>query len=206
MVKNINEPQNQGTFYTALLVEKKVGRPNLEFLLKELADDESFFLICYALFHHDAEISIGASLVLGHLRDSRALAYLLRALLTTDLKRAEAVMWALGEIGDEISVPFLLKAINARFAIKSAILALGKIGSKAIAGAMLKSLADQDEAVRVLAAKALSQVRFDDDFETISSLLPVLKSHLTTETSRRVKLMVAVTCSRLEKTMESARC
>ncbi len=75
-----------------------------------------------------------------------------------------------GRIGDETSIPFLQKAITARFAVKSAILALGKIGSPVIAATMLKGLADKDETIRVLAAEALSQValrqRFWSDFHT----------------------------------------
>lgn len=174
----------------------------LWFLLKEIADDESFLSVCSALAHEDNEISIGASLVLGHLRDQRALPYLLRALLTTDQKRAEAIMWALGEIGDESSIPFLIEALNANFLTKSAILALGKIGSPVSIKPILKSLSDHDEGIRVLAAKALGQIRYNQDAQIISDMLPMLKARLSQETSRRVKLLVAVICSRLEKTIE----
>jgi HEAT repeat protein len=174
----------------------------LWFLLKEIADDESFLLVCSALSHEDSEISIGASLVLGHLRDQRALPYLLRALLTTDQKRAEAIMWALGEIGDESSIPFLIEALNANFLTKSAILALGKIGSPSSIKPILKSLSDNDEGIRVLAARALSQIRYDRDVQLIADMLPMLKARLCEETSRRVKLLVAVIYSRLEKTIE----
>jgi|SRR5579871_3029650 len=169
------------------------------FLLKELADDDTFYLVCYALFHSDTEISIGAALVLGHLRDARALNFLLRALLTTDQKRAEAIMWALGEIGDDKSVPYLKDALEAGFAMKSAILALGKIGAPTIARSLLNSLHHKDETVRALAARALSQLRFEQQKPAILDLLPELKNHLARETSRRVKLMIAITLSRLER-------
>ncbi len=85
MSKKVKESKNQEPLHKALSVKSESENTGpfqckLEFLFKELADDQSFFLICYALFHHDTEISIGASLVLGHLKDSRALTYLLRAL------------------------------------------------------------------------------------------------------------------------------
>lgn len=181
---------------------KDESNAGLLFLLNELADDQAFFVICRSIFHHDHEVSIGASLVLGHLRDQRALPYLLRALLTNDHRRAEAIIWALGEIGSESSVPFLITVMEKKFVVKSAIFALGKIGAPEAAVPILKNLHDNDETVRVLAAKALGQIRFGQKFDLMAAILPELKTQLVDEPSRRVKLSIAVICSRLEKAIQ----
>lgn len=177
----------------------KRRQSGLLFLLNELTDDDNFFQVCQALFHHDQEISIGASLALGHMKDPRATPYLLRALLTEQEKRAEAIIWALGEIGDEAAVPFLTHALNAQFVPKSAILALGKIGSPDAVETILCNLRDSDEIIRLLAAKALSQIRFNDDFNLIRRICGALNEQLMHECSRRVKLMLSVVRSKLDK-------
>lgn len=178
------------------------NQTGVSFLLTKLVEKDNFLLVCRAVFHAEHEISIGACLVLGRKRDRRALPYLLRALLTTDRQRAEAVVWALGEIGDDSSIPFLLSALHANFVAKSAILALGKIGSPKAADAILGRLADNDETVRVLAAKALGQIRFVNDIKLNSRTILALKARIPHETSRRVKLLLVLICSRLEKTVE----
>lgn len=180
----------------------KDNGPGLNFLLKELADDDNFYSVCRALQHGDHEISIGASLALGHLKDDRALPFLLRAVLTTDSKRAEAVIWALGEIGDEAALPYLLTALRARFVPKSALLALGKIGSPEILDGILLSLEDDDETVRLLSAKALLQIRFQHDVTLITKASHAINSRLAHETSRRVKLILSVNKSRLLKAVD----
>lgn len=181
----------------------KSKNAGLAFLAKEFADKENFFSICRALFHLDHEICIGASLVLGHMKDKRAIPYLLRALLTTDQKRAQAFMWSLGEIGDDAAIPFLLAALRAKFVPKSAILALGKIGHPRTVDALLERLNDDDEAVRLLAVKALGQIRFGQDNLLINRAKTGIKLQLTQEGSRRVKLLLSVIKNRLEKSLEA---
>ncbi len=176
--------------------------PGLAFLSDELADDDTFTLVCRALHNVDDEIAIGASLVLGRMKDVRAVPFLLRALLTTDRKRAEAVMWSLGEIGDESALPFLLTALKANFIPRSAILALGKIGSPNAVDAILGSLGSTDEAVRLLAVKAIGQIRFGQNDGLITRASNTLTTRLGSEASRRVKLLLAVVKNRLEKSLE----
>lgn len=176
--------------------------PGMAFLVEELSDNDTFLVVCRALFSGDHEVAIGAALVLGRMKAQRAVPYLLRALLTTDQKRAEAVMWSLGEIGDETAIPFLLNALSANFIPRSAILALGKIGSPKTVDAILESLGDTDEAVRLLAVKAIGQIRFGRNDGLISRASHSLSMRLTHEASRRVKLLLAVVKSRLEKSLE----
>lgn len=186
-------------------LDKSSGRksnPGLSFLLKELEDEENFTLVCHALFHEDLEISIGASLVLGYQRDARSLPYLLRAFLTKEQKRAEALVWALGEIKDESAVPFLLAALSAGFVSKSVILALGKIGSLEAMDAILGSLNDRDETIRLLATKALGQLSYDSDTTKATKVCFALKARLAHEASRRVKLLLAATSGRLIRMIE----
>lgn len=168
----------------------------------DFLNETNFQLVCRALFHLDHEISIGASLVLGHIKEKRAVPFLLRALLTTDQKRAQAVMWSLGEIKDEAAVPFLLSALTANFVKKSAILALGKIGSPKTVDAILENLNDSDETIRLLAVKALLQIRFGQDHTIISKTKQLLKVQMACEASRRVKLLLSVLKDRLEKVLE----
>ncbi len=176
--------------------------PGLAFLMEELIDEETFSSVCRALFNVDNEVAIGASLVLGRMKDARAVPFLLRALLTTDLRRAEAVMWSLGEIGDESALPFLLMALDEDFVPRSAILALGKIGSPNSVDAILSSLNNTDEAVRLLAVKALGQIRFGSNEFLIAKARSSLSMRLSREASRRVKLLLAVVKRRLEKNLE----
>jgi HEAT repeat protein len=172
------------------------------FLLQELTDDESFFLVCKALFHEDHEIAIGASLALGHVKDQRALPYLLRAVLTVDEKRAEAVIWALGELGDASALPFLQAALKARFVPKSTLLALSKIGSPTTVEVVLPYLEDHDEAIRLLAVKALSRVRLGHDVVLITTMSHAINARLIGETSRRIKLMLLVLKNLLDKAID----
>jgi HEAT repeat protein len=126
----------------------------------------------------------------------------LKALLTNDHKRAEAIMWSLGEIGNEAALPFLLTALQANFIPKSAILALGKIGSPDAVEAILDSLCSDDEAVRLLCVKAIGQIRFGAKSPLISKASHTISARLESEASRRVKLLLAVVKHRLEKTLE----
>ena len=176
--------------------------PKLNFLLQEFMDDERFYLVCKALFHEEQEVAIGASLALGHKKDLRALPYLLRAVLTMDEKRAEAVMWALGELGDEAALPFLKAALEANFVPKSTLLALGKIGSPSMVLAILACLGDHDESVRLLAVKALSQCQLGHDILLIRKVSQVIKDHLVHETSRRIRLLLLVLINLLDKVLD----
>jgi HEAT repeat protein len=171
----------------------------LVFLLKELTNEENFLLVCKALIHNDYEISIGAALALGHMKDIRAVPYLLRAVLTTDQKRAEAIIWALGEIGDESAVPFLVAALEANFVPKSVMLALGKIGSVRTIDIILETLKNADETLRILAVKALAVAPFETEQSLVVKIKIALNTRLVVESSRRVKLMLSVIKSRLEK-------
>lgn len=178
----------------------KINDAEFARLIKELANDDTFFLICQALFNAEDEIAIGASLILGRIRDKRAVPFLLKALLTNNHKRGEAIMWSLGEIADIAALPFLLTALRANFIPKSAILALGKIGSRDAVDAILQNLGSSDEAVRLLAVKAIGQIRFFHDDDLKSKASHSLAERLLSEASRRVKLLLAVVKSRLEMT------
>jgi HEAT repeat protein len=182
--------------------KNRIIDPGIAFLIKELSDEETFSLVCRALANTDHEVAIGAALVLGHMKNNQAIPYLLRALLTTDERRAQAVMWSLGEIGDETAIPFLLNALDAGFVPKSAILALGKIGSFQAVDALLRALNDSEETVRLLAVKALGQIRFAGNNGLVAKATNSLSVQMSCESSRRVKLLLAVVKGRLERSLE----
>src|SRR5580700_7609550 len=113
-----------------------------------LREEKNFKFLCGALGHESLDIAIGASLALGRLQDRRATPYLLDAFLTTHGKKAQAVSWALGEIGAQEALPFLTEALASQFVPKSAIVALGKIGSPDSLEILLSTLNDDDDATR----------------------------------------------------------
>lgn len=166
--------------------------------LHELEAPLNFLLVCKALVHEDNQIAVGAALALGRMKDKRALPYLLRAMLTVDERRAEAVVWALGELGDEASLPFLQACLNERFAIKSVLVALGKIGSPTLTKPLLIHLDDPDETIRLLTIKALLTVRFAHGGLT-SSVHNAVLYRLTHETSRRVRFLLVVLKGMLDR-------
>src|SRR6185437_13577944 len=112
------------------------------------------------------------------------------AFLTTVARKAQAVSWALGEIGDESALPFLTEALLAHFVPKSAIVALGKIGSKSSVEILVKFLSDKDANLRALSAKSLGQIKFLNDQELMQKTLLSLKMQLKIETARTVKLVI----------------
>ncbi len=111
-----------------------------------------------ALGHREKSIIIGASLVLGRLKDDRAVPSLIRAFLTTDREVGSAVAWALGQCGSPLAVPFLSMAVQKGFVVKSACEALGQIGNGDVLPILLCTLGSQKDDERMFAAKALGQV------------------------------------------------
>lgn len=170
----------------------------LSFLHKRLEKDhDDFLLVCRCLFHVDDEIAIGASVVLGYLKCDRAMPYLLRALLTTHQKRGDAIIWAIGELRIKKAIPFLKAAVRANFSVKSAISALGKIGSPKVVDVLLDHLNDDDEVVRLLAARSLGQVGFEHEHSLIKKTHRMLEVRLAKEKSRRVRLALSLVKSKL---------
>jgi HEAT repeat protein len=151
-----------------------------------LREEKNFKFLCGALGHESLDIAIGASLALGRLQDRRATPYLLDAFLTTHGKKAQAVSWALGEIG-------------AQFVPKSAIVALGKIGSPDSLEILLSTLNDDDDATRALAVKSIGQLRLSGDQKRIAKALSALRLRLKIEQKRSVKLVLCIICNRLER-------
>jgi HEAT repeat protein len=203
-MKERNQQESDSSFASRSGDAAKTQRydPSVAFLLKELADEDTFALVCRALSNVDDEIAIGAALVLGRMKDMRSVPFLVRALLTTHHKRAEAIMWSLGELGDKRALPFLLTALQSDFVPKSAIIALGKIGSPDAADALFACLNSDDEAIRLLSVKAIGQIRFDSNDKIFSKARYAISTRLSNEASRRVKLLLAVVKSRLEKSIE----
>lgn len=171
---------------------------SLSLLLSELSGQEDLFLLCRALFHEDRDVVIGAALVLGRIKDSRSVPYLLHALLTTDQKRAQALMWAIGEIGDDSATAVLLEALNANFMPENALSALGKIGSLKVVDVLILRLEDQEESIRALAAKSLGQAHFILNSQLAFRIREKVEERLNLESSRRVKLLLAVIKRKLE--------
>lgn len=172
---------------------------------ESLRKAENFEAICAATRHESIDIAIGASIVLGYLQDERALPYLFHAFLTTVARKAQAVSWALGEIGDESALPFLTEALLSHFVPKSAIVALGKIGSKSSVEILLKFLGDKDANLRALSAKSLGQIKFLNDQELIKKTLSSLKMQLKIENVRAVRLTICTVSGRLQEALEKGR-
>ncbi len=164
-----------------------------------LVQEDSFYAICQSLNSKELEVAIGASLVLGRLRDERALPFLLEAFLSTNGKKAQAVAWALGELADARAVPFLTEALAAKFIPKSSIIALGKIGASSSLDVLINCLKDRDETLRALAVKSIGQLRYGTQMELKARAVSVLMEQLRREVSRAVRLAICVTCARLEK-------
>lgn len=170
-----------------------------KFSYSSLRAEGNFEAICGALSHESIDIAVGASIVLGHLQDERALPYLLQALLTTGGRKAQAVSWALGELGHESALPFLTEALSSNFIPKSAIVALGKIGAPASIGILERWLFVGDEITRALAARALGQLKFDGNRKLIERTHAALKKQLKVECARSVKLVICAYALRLER-------
>lgn len=163
---------------------------------------ENFEAICGALYHESLDIVVGASIVLGQLQDERALPHLLHAFLTTGSRKAQAVSWALGEIGNPSALPFLTEALSSNFVPKSAIIALGKIGSPTSLDILVSFLVDSDESVRALAARSLGQIKFGDDFALMKKAMAALKMQLRVETARAVKLVICAVSGRFQRALD----
>jgi len=165
----------------------------------------NFEAICGALLHESVDIAVGASIVLGHLQDQRALPHLLHAFLTTAGRKAQAVSWALGELGDTSALPFLMEALSSNFIPKSAIVALGKIGAPASIDMLFSCLHEGDETMRALAARALGQVKFGENRELVLKAHSGLKKQLKVETARSVKLVICAVSLRLNRLLSQTR-
>lgn len=167
--------------------------------LNHFCEEETFYAICHALKSADHEVSTGAALVLGRIKDKRALPFLLSAMLTTNVKKAQAIAWALGELKDPRATPFLVEALSQDFIAKSAIVALGKIGSLDSLDILLRSLKHRDENQRALVVKAIGQLSYGNHYELKSKTVGTLMRHLAGESSRTVRLAICVISARLEK-------
>lgn len=147
--------------------------------------------LLYALGHKEKSVIIGASLVLGRLKDERAVPSLIRAFLTTDRDIGAAVAWALGQCQSSCAVPFLAMAVQKGFVVSNACEALGQVGSIDALPVLFRTLKSIHEDERVFAAKALGQLaqkcsRCDRD-RILESL-----ALLSTDCSRKVRISAAV--------------
>jgi HEAT repeat protein len=151
-------------------------------------------LLC-ALKHKEKAVIIGASLVLGRLKDERAVPSLIRAFLTTDREVGAAVAWALGQCGSACAVPFLLTAVQKGFVVSNACEALGLVGCIDALPVLFHTLISIHEDERVFAAKALGQLSLKcgrpERDKILESLAP-----LSTDFSRKVRMSAAVACEK----------
>lgn len=166
--------------------------------LAHLEDDETFTNICLALSEPDILVAIGASVVLGMLKNKKAVPFLLKAFLTTHEKKARAIAWALGEIGDARANVFLIEALHGHFVVKDCVQALGKIGSVSSFKTLLKALAHKEASVRALAAKALGQLNYEQHGSIKEKVLSNLNSSLKNENSMVVRLASIATQKKLK--------
>ena len=162
-------------------------------ILKEAKIEDSNLLtqLLCALRHKEKSVIIGASLVLGRLKDERAVPSLIRAFLTTDREVGAAVAWALGQCQSPCAVPFLSMAVQKGFVVSNACEALGQVGSTDALPILFSTLKSIHEDERVFAAKALGQLaqncgRCERD-RILESLAP-----LSTDSSRKVRMSAAV--------------
>ncbi|MCA9507461.1 MAG: HEAT repeat domain-containing protein [Myxococcales bacterium] len=181
-------------YFTAMVEGKKIRIP-----VRRLSEQKTFFAICFALDSDEIEISTGAALALGKLKDKRALPFLLKSFLTTNLKQAQAVAWALGELKDTRALPFLIEALDADFISQSVIVALGKIGSLQALETFFRLLDERDEKQRALIVKAIGQLSFEHEHALKREAVTRLMKCLEKEKSRAVRLTICVTSARLEK-------
>lgn len=191
----IKDPLVKTDNYLEFMAHKEEHKIPLNFFCEE----ETFYAICHALDSADIEVSTGAALVLGRIKDKRALSFLLSSFLTTNVKKAQAIAWALGELKDPRATAFLIEALSQDFIAKSAIVALGKIGCLDSLDILLRNLKHRDENLRALVVKAIGQLSYGDQYELKSKTVATLMRHLAAESSRTVRLALCVISARLEK-------
>jgi HEAT repeat protein len=134
-----------------------------------------------------------AALLLGWAKDEAAVPILLDVLTLDRIAVADAVIWALGEIGDERAVPKLHLFLE-RFILTEKVLdAVGRIGARVSVMRVLPVLLEGPETFREAAALALSRIiqrqegRLGDR-DLGRSVLSVLEKSSSSDPSLRVRL------------------
>jgi hypothetical protein len=149
-----------------------------------------------ALGHSEKSIIIGASLVLGRLKDDRAVPSLIRAFLTTDQEVGSAVAWALGQCGSALAVPFLSMAVQKGFAVGRACEALGQIGNIDVLPLLLRTLSSQKDDERMFAAKALGQLAQKCNIQNREEISLNLVT-LSADKSRKVRMSAVLALEKI---------
>jgi len=106
------------------------------------------------------EVRKEAAVILGEVKDKKAVDPLIQALKDEDSGVRKSAAEALGKIGDARAVDPLIQALKDESGSvrKSAAEALGKIGDARAVDPLIQALKDESEYVRMVAAKALAMI------------------------------------------------
>lgn len=136
----------------------------------------------------------------------------LRSLISpTRYLESEAVIWAVGEIGDPEALPELEQSLANDFRSELVLLAMGKIGSFSAIPSMMVKMSKGPPRQREVAYQALatllfkSRERLDDLGVTRQSLQVTMRRDLKKEPSARCRYFMLLCLARLGEKMDRAK-
>lgn len=123
-----------------------------------LGEDALLVEVARALRHEDVAVVVGAARILGDVADRRAVPNLVEALRTDNERVGDAVLWALGRLGDAAALPWVAAAAEHGFCVEAACRTLGELDD-ARAVPVLRRLTERpDRRVALAAAQALARL------------------------------------------------
>jgi len=139
--------------------------------------------------------------MVGYARDSEAVPVLVKLLNPHNLVAADAIIWALGEIGRPAALPALLYIIASDWLTADALEAVGKIGDQRAMPVLLPLLARGNETERRLSAEAIVRIIRSSGGDLIeeyrTSLLAILEDSIANDPDRETRYFALVAFSLL---------
>jgi hypothetical protein len=178
--------------------------------LARLGDEELLSVNQTMLSADDPSIVRGAATILGLGRYRPAVPVLRLLVSPKRFVESDAVIWALGEIGDEAAVPELERALLAQFRMPEVLRALGAIGSLNSVPLLLNYLKPGYEPVQEAAYAALAMLlaRQRDNLMALRDVRPTLifgiRGQLEKEHTPSCKLAMLLCLARLGEKLDRA--
>jgi HEAT repeat protein len=163
-----------------------------------LADDKMIEGIARYLKHEDSRVRVLAAHTLGRTGNRLATKFLVKSLTDETFAVREAVIKALGDVGDPSVAETLVAAVDdIRYPKLWVVDTLGKLGNLSAAPTLMRTLEDPSPEVREAAAEALGKLRAEQ-------ALPALINALE-DSDPKVRATTANALEKLRKHIEMVR-
>jgi hypothetical protein len=131
----------------------------------------------------DPGVVAAAARLLGFGRFRAAVPVLVELVSPARFVESRAVVWALGEIGDDVALPALQRAVAQSFRVVDAVVAIGKIGNIAAVGTLTPLLLSGTPEERDAGYRALAWIldHHRDDAAVLSALAKTLRALIETQ-------------------------